>query len=181
MGANGLLLATGVAVPGSRRARSGPAPVSWIEVALRWIDERLAELEHGEPVVDYVRLGQDPRSESASWAELYSLVVAPKVRATADGASDQADVQLVVTCMAGQDEMLRDPFASVRLAGRVWALLDEYKRSGNAMVGLGETRHVSLYLGRARIEDQNAGGQRAMRLPAVVCEAGRMTSGPRRN
>lgn len=173
-----LLIGIGPDAPGSQRGGLESVPTAWWVEPVRWIDERLALLEAGDPRVDLIRLGQPIDEGSTAWAEIYSLVVVPRVRATKDGDSDQADLQLVVTCMAGQHEMRADPFACIRLAGLVWALLDEYKRSETAATELGAARHVSLYLGRARIEEQNPSGQRATRLPAVVCEAGRITTGP---
>lgn len=163
---------------GADRGGRGAPPTAWWLQPIGWIDERLAELERSDPAVDFIRLGQDEPEGSTSWAELYSLDITPRVRATADGDSDQVALSLVVTCMAGQAEMLADPMASVRLAGLVWSLLDEYGRTEVVATGPGAARKVALYLGRARIEEQSGGSSRAIRMPAVVVDAGRITSKP---
>lgn len=157
-----------------------PYAVDWIDAALRFLDERLAELEKGDPVIDFVRLGQEPPSESIAWAMVTRQDVRPWDRNPNDGAEpgadDQADVQLGVTCMAGHALMRTDPNAASRIAARVRALLDEYARTEVLAVEAGGAREVSLYLGRARFEDADSGEVRAVRLPSVVVDNGKMYS-----
>lgn len=168
----GLLLLTPKTTPGSRRAGRESLPTSWLEVALRWIDERLGELGQGEPAVDYVRLGQAVPEGSAAYAMMTRLAVRPMVRNRLDGTSDHANVQLGVTCMAGMDLMDADPFAASRVAGRVWALLDEWHRTDVAIVAPGEARSITIRLNRANVEDADPGEQMALRLPSITIDAG---------
>lgn len=153
-----------------------PYAVDSIDAALRFLDERLAELEQGEPAIDVVRMGQYPPEGSVAWAMVTRLDVRPWDRNPRDGASDQADLQVGITCMAGTDLVRADPNASVRVASRVRALLDEYARTETLATAPGEARDVSLSLGRARMEDADPGEQRAVRLPAVVIDAGKIFS-----
>ena len=183
---DGLLLLTRPGVDGSGRAGEGREPfaVDWIDAALRFLDERLAELEAGDPVIDVVRLGQYPPEGAVAWAMVTRLDVRPWMRNPRDGGAaagekgqdDQADLQLAITCMAGTDLVRADPNASIRIASRVRSLLDEWARSEVVAVEIGGARDVSLDLGRARIEDADAGEQRAVRLPSVVVDQGTLYS-----
>lgn len=162
---------------GGRRRRRPTANTAWWMEALRWIDERLAELELGEPPVDYVRLGQEPREGSVAWAMVTRLDVRPLARNPGDGTADFAMVQMAITCLAGQDMVRSDPMAAMAVAGRVFDLLDEHARTGLAAHARGGPRGLTLALNRARIEDVDAGESRAVRLPAVLVDEAVIYSG----
>lgn len=165
---------------GFAAARAGrvATPTAWWLEPMRWIDARLAELEEGDPAISFVRLGQSAPERGVGFCELYRLDISPRVRATADGDSDQCSLSLVVTCVAGHDLTMDDPMAGLRLAGAVWALLDEWSRTEVVATDVGRARKVALHLGRARIEEQTLDGPELVRMPAVVVENGRLTSGP---
>lgn len=160
--------------PGTDGGEDGRQPfaTSWLDAGMRLLEERLAEVAQGDPVIDFIPMGDDPPEGAIAWAMVTRLDVRPRLRNPNDGPCDTADVQLAVTCMAGQALMRTDPNAAMRIAGRVWLLLDEYERTETVSVGPGDARDITLYLQRARIEDADAGGQRAVRLPSVVVDAG---------
>lgn len=165
---------------GFAAARAGrvATPTAWWLEPMRWIDARLAELESGDPSIDFVRLGQSAPEAYRGFCELYRLDVSPRVRATRDGSSDQAALSLVVTCVAGHNWTMDDPMAGLRLAGAVWSLLDEWSHTEVVATDAGAARKVALHMGRARIEEQTVDGPELVRMPAVVVDNARITSGP---
>ena len=136
----------------SGRLKTTPAGLGG--VAMRWIVERLAEVEHGDPPMDLVLPGGTPRQGYDAYAGLAELRYEPEERNPNDRTADRAMVTFEVGIVAGSQAVEDDPFLPMDLGDRVQRLLDEYERSEVTAIGRGEQRDVTLYLDRATIDER---------------------------